>query len=435
MLKAGFARLDVTPPLGTNLSGHTVLRPANTILDPLYANAVVFSDGEKTVAAISLDQIGIPIKTNDRIRQLIAERNHLPFDAVILACTHIHTGPAIDDGCWPNDDLYDETLFKRLADVVTLAIQDMKPAKLRYGYSQEKNIAFIRRFIMKDGSTVTNPGWHNPDIDHPIGEPDENVQVIRVVREDDKDILMVNFQVHPDVIGGLGISADYPGVVRRTVEAALGDVHCIFFNGAQGDTNHINVNCPLWDKNHGMEQSIHMGHAIAGAVLSICDKCTPTDCEKVDFAATEIEVGMNIPTAEEIPWAEKVFKDFDEGRGAEYDTVPMGGAIAYFCARRILMLKDSAPTMKMRINALRFGDIAITGAPGEPFTDIGRNTKNRSPFAMTFYCCCCNGYEDYFPVASAYDEGGYEAKTSNFVSGIAEAITEGNVAVLNLLKK
>ncbi len=435
MLKAGFARLDVTPPLGTYLSGYPSVRHANAVKDPLYANAVVFSDGEKTVAAISLDQIGIPITKSEYARHMIADRNKLDFDAVLLACTHIHTGPAIGDPSFPDDNEYNETLFKRLADAVTLAIQDLKPASLRYARSEAKNIAFVRRFLMKDGTTATNPGRHNPNIDHPIGEPDESVQLVRVVREDAKDILMVNFQVHPDVVSGSGFTADFPGVVRRTVEAALGDVHCVYFNGAQGDTNHIDVNAPAWDSNGGMPQAIHMGHTIAGAVLSICDKCAPMDCEKVDFASTFIEVPLNVPKPEEVPWAESIVKANDEGRLEEVVSGPMAGPIAYYSALRMLALKDSAPTMKMRINALRFGDIAITGAPGEPFTDIGRNTKARSPFTMTFYCCCCNGYEGYYPIRSAFEEGGYEAKTSNFLAGIAEAITDGNVEALNKLHK
>ncbi len=434
MLKAGFARLDVTPPLGIYLAGYPQVRLADTVRDPLYVNAVVFTDGEKTVAAISLDQIGLPLKRSIPMREAIAARTGLDFNAIILACTHIHTGPAISNVTFPDDEEYNQTLTKRIADAVVIAMQDCKPAKLSYARSEAKHISFVRRYKMKDGSTATNPGRHNPNIDHPIGEPDESVQVIRVVREGGKDIIMVNFQVHPDVVSGTGLSADFPAVARNTVEAALGDVHCVYFNGAQGDTNHVDVNCPEWDKNQGMPQAIHMGHTIAGAVLSVCDKCAPMDCEKVDFTTIDIEVPLNIPKPEEIPWAEKVLKDFAEGNMDEYKKQPMGIPIATSCAKRILALKDSAPTRKLPITAIRFGDIGMTGAPGEPFTDIGRNTKARSPFTMTFYCCCCNGYESYYPIRSAYEEGGYEAKTSRFKAGIAEAITEGNVEALNKIK-
>ena len=43
-LRAGAAQVDITPPEGTHLagSGADVHRPAEVVLDPLYAKAVVF---------------------------------------------------------------------------------------------------------------------------------------------------------------------------------------------------------------------------------------------------------------------------------------------------------------------------------------------------------------------------------------------------------
>ena len=49
------------------------------------------------------------------------------------------------------------------------ALTDMKPAKTGIGTSEAKNVAFIRRYRMKDGSAKTNPGVNNPDIVAPIG--------------------------------------------------------------------------------------------------------------------------------------------------------------------------------------------------------------------------------------------------------------------------
>ena len=36
--------------------------------------------------------------------------------------------------------------------------------------------------------------------------------------------------------------------------------------------------------------------------------------------------------------------------------------------------------------------------------------------------CLTNGSEGYFPMQEAYDEGGYEARSSNFRAGVAELI-------------
>ena len=45
MLKAGFGRIDITPPLGVSVQGYYEKRLADGILDPLYATAVAFEDG------------------------------------------------------------------------------------------------------------------------------------------------------------------------------------------------------------------------------------------------------------------------------------------------------------------------------------------------------------------------------------------------------
>ncbi len=73
--------------------------------------------------------------------------------------------------------------------------------------------------------------------------------------------------------------------------------------------------------------------------------------------------------------------------------------------------------------------------PGEPFTDIGRGIKEGSQFEMTLVSCCANGYEGYFPMQSAYDEGGYEARSSNFKPGVAEAIIKSSIDLLKDLDK
>ena len=58
MLKAGFARLDITPPFGRPLDGYQRLRSVKCILDPIYLNAIALSDGEKTIVMIAGDLNG-----------------------------------------------------------------------------------------------------------------------------------------------------------------------------------------------------------------------------------------------------------------------------------------------------------------------------------------------------------------------------------------
>ena len=46
--KVGFARVDITPPLGNFMPGYYKDRFAKEVLDPLQINMVAFSDGKTT---------------------------------------------------------------------------------------------------------------------------------------------------------------------------------------------------------------------------------------------------------------------------------------------------------------------------------------------------------------------------------------------------
>ena len=95
-----------------------------------------------------------------------------------------------------------------------------------------------------------------------------------------------------------------------------------------------------------------------------------------------------------------------------------------------LYYENEAPEIsELKVSCVSFGDVAFAGLPGEPFTDIGRGIKKQSPFTMTIPCCCANGYQGYYPMYDCYAEGGYEAGSSNFKAGVAEALIETSVAL------
>ena len=74
-LKAGFSRLDITPPLGVFVDGYYNDRFADGILDPLEANCVAVSDGEKTAVLLSIDICEVYQVDMDKFRHKVAEEN------------------------------------------------------------------------------------------------------------------------------------------------------------------------------------------------------------------------------------------------------------------------------------------------------------------------------------------------------------------------
>jgi neutral ceramidase len=438
-LQIGFARQDITAPLGVNIGGYYVPRIAVGILDRLYANTLAVSDGETSALLFSLDQLSMDKEQMDIYRNLIAEAAGIPYEAVFIACTHSHTTPLVNRN--GSDTLYADLLGMLLCDAAKMAFADLKPAKLGIGRGTAKKISFIRRYRMKDGSLLTNPGVNNPDIVEPVGTPDDMVQVVHIWREGGDDIAIVNFQVHPDTIGGCCYSADYPGFIRATVESAIPGTRCIYFNGAEGDTNHVNVFPEPGDLNglvtetfddvaRGYTHSRHMGLAIAGAVLQVYEKAAPVSEGKVHFLQQAVDVPSQKGDPSQLPEAERIIKLHDSGRD---DQLPYRGMLLTTVVAEAHRIKNTVygpDSFKLYVTGISFGDVAFVGIPGEPFTDVGISIKSQSPFTMTIPCCLANGSEGYYPMRSAYEEGGYEARSSMFQPGVAETLIERSVTLL-----
>lgn len=448
-LKVGFARVNVTPMMGINISGYFKVRLADGVLDDLEINAIAVNSGKTTVLMLSIDHCGINAETLKEFRRRISEKTKVPADAIYISCTHTHTGPMM----WPDKDgfgdgklekEYREFLCKRAEDVSLFAINDLKPAKMGIGVGKAPNISFLRRFRMKDGSVATNPGPNNPDIVAPIGEVDERVNVIRFDRENAETVVLANFGDHPDTVGGNKISADWPGFFRRETEKALDNVKCIFFNGAQGDVNHVNVHPKGGDLNdmfldfddvsRGYGHARYMGRVVAGAVLQVYDKVEYVNVDRIKYVQHIIKVPSNKPTAEEMPLARRYNELHLAGKDSEIPYKGMMLTTVVAEAQRKVKLENGPDFFEMPITGVAIGDVAFVGIPGEPFSGIGISIKATEGWKMILPCCSTNGYEGYFPMKEAYDEGGYETGSSSFKSGVAELIIEESKKVLDILK-
>ena len=440
----GYGREDVTPPLGTHLSGYFHERLADGILDPLDAIAVAFSDGTNRAVVMSLDIISLR-GYFDLYREGVAAATGLDPQAVFIACTHTHTGPLVGScrygkklDSFERASNYEKWLLDQLASAAKIALNDLAPAKLGIARGEAKGISFIRRYRMKDGSCRTNPGVGNPDIVAPIGEADEQVQLVRVDRTGKPSIAIVNFQCHPDTIGGNKISADWPRVVRETVESVLDDVKCVFVNGPQGDSNHICTD-PAKRSPYLTRQTVykHMGRKIGGVAVGLWDECRPVDVGKVGYSIAKVKVKSNRGRPEQLPEAERIVALHRSGQFAKIpgDT-GMQKTTACAEARRILQLANGPDYFDFPLSTVTIGEaLAFVGIPGEPFTGYGISMKKRSPFTMTVSACLVNGNFGYLPTDEAFKETGYETQGSLFVEGLEKAIVEGHLEQLERLFK
>ncbi len=442
MLKTGFARLDITPPLGAHLAGYFHHRPADNILDPLYVSAVALDDGEKRAVILSIDNLGIKQDILFGIRDSIAKACDTVREAVYITCTHTHLAPGVFQGHNKYDDQteYLSFLSKKAVDVARLAMADFAPSTLSYTRGEVKDVSFIRRYRMKDGSARTNPGYLNPDVVGFIGEVDEQSQLLVIKREGKPEIGIVNFQVHPDTIGGCGVSADYPKFVRDTYEKLIDNSVCMYINGAQGDSNHVDIRLGEDKCRKGYDRTRYMGRKIAMSVVANYELREEIKDTKISFANKTISVKYNKGTPEEVEWANALTAEYDKyGDPMKIPGIAeraAGGSPVQLVAKagRISELSKLGDEKELLISALAIGDVVFGGFPGEPFTEMGRIVKKGSKFTLTIPSCCTNGYEGYYPMEDAYDEAGYESGSAKYVKGTAEKLADELANLINTLK-
>ncbi len=451
-LKAGFSKVNANPTLGIGISGYYVPRYAKGFLDDIEVSAIALSCKEKKMAIISVD-ICEPYQTFvDACCEMIEKATGLPKENIFFTATHTHTGALIE----ANEEFFDapsepiekyaEFLKVRIVDAVKLALDDLKPARMGYcvGYAPER-VAYIRRYKMKDGTTMTCPPIDDPNIDHPIGELDQRVNVVRFDQENGESMVIVNYGVHADTVNGELISADWPGVMRKTLEKALDGTRSMFICGAQGDVGSTNVHPKDGDMNDteisfdnemkspGMARFV--GRALAGTVLQVYDKVNYVDIDDIDIVRKNIKVASNMPNKEDLPRAKKYKELHEAGRDDEIPFTAMELTTVVAESLRMCRLENGPEFFNVRLTGVRLGPVGMVGIPGEAFTDIGVGIKDTEGWDMIMPCSLTNGAMGYFPMKSAYDEGGYEAKTSPFKSGVAEAIIEGGKALLDEMRK
>lgn len=433
-MRCGYYKKEMTPPIGCNMGGKLKPRIADCVVDPLHIRAIAF-EGDGLALILCFDLGGMDTEINDRIRDYLSEKLGCERGGIVLSCTHTHTAPNVFNDREPKAEEFIAMLPQFALAAAQGAIADLHEVTNAYSARSElPGITFTRRYRMKDGTVRTNPGRRNPDILEPMSPPDETIQMIRFEREGEEDLLLVNFQVHPDVMNTSGMSADYPAVVCDTLERALPGTKCIHFNGTAGDLNNVDVHCPEWDPNGGPEHARHMGLSIAGKVMSMYSKARPVAIGPVRAMERTVSIPLKEPEPERVPQAREYVRLHEAGRDDQIPGVTMMERItAVFESYKILQRTPDKTHMQLPVCGISVGDICFVTMPGEAFCDVGRQIRNESPFTTQFLIGICNAYGGYFPTIDAFEVNGYESRTSNFRPGVAELLTQAGKDVTRTL--
>jgi hypothetical protein len=421
----------------------------------LWATALVVDDGETMAAWIDLDVVIVTQKESDAIRAAVGEALDIPPQAVRVSVTHNHAGPPPSPWNWTRQgqealDGYYALLPEYAAGAARLALLDLRPARVAAG-SGESGVAVNRREIAPDGRPVTGT---NPD-----GPIDPQVFVLRIDdREGGPLAAIVGYTMHPTTLGPTNrlISPDWPGHLKRTVEALTGAT-CLFAQGATGNigpgpdgfTDDIGVVRRLGTQIGCEAARVYLGLDLpavlhrhervweSGAPLG---KWTREPIQQTDPVVHIMTRDVMLPLIEQPPLSEaqarvdaaqRMLDDLKQ-RSAPADEIEA----ATFVTKRANMalsrvhMYGGRQSFPVALHLLRIGPAVFVGTEGEPFAEIGMTIKAASPFPATWFGGYTGGWAGYIPTADAYPQGGYEVDTSPFAPQAADVLAKQTLAAL-----
>ncbi len=402
--QAGCARVDITPPLGVSLAGYFHDRRARAVRDHLYANAMVLAGGNQRAALVSCDLICMSAAVAQSAKSAIHEEIGISPDHVLISATHTHTGPELRRNSVVSvNEKWRDNLPARIAEAVRTAASRQVPVTLRAGTAHVEGLSWNRLFRLKDGNEVFGAHGREEQVVREAGPIDPQLQTLSAVTEDGSLVgVLVNFALHPDVIGGGAadfISADWPGELVHALRAVYGrGAVALFLQGAAGDINHV-PHTPTRLPTRGPEKAVQLGRALAGAAMTAMEKAEPMTACVIDAKVEHLAV----------PYYTR-----DQDLACEVAALKTKAHPTDF-ERYIIERFESWPhdgrTADVPVQAFRIGNMGLVGLPAEVFVRIGLEIKEFSPAKQTMIAELANArVSTYVPTGDQARRGAYGAK-------------------------
>ena len=420
-LQVGYARESITPGNGVNMRGYgnDAHRLSTGFLDYIYATCIALKDGDDIVLLYSTDLLTSDLNWTNEARASINQATGVPESNIQIGATHSHTAPAIGTS---HDAIKEwKTMYMNaLVNTATRAIADLAPTTM-YGkkvLTEKQN--FVRHYKMEDGTYAgSNFGnWKLTPVDHAVpGDPE--MTLIKFDREGDKkDILLMNWQAHCDMIGGTLISADYVGAARDILEKETG-MDFIFFLGATGDQN-PNTRIPgekadVNYKKYGEE----LAQWALDAIPEITEKIEGQGIASKEETITYKSNRYGQDRLADAITVNTLFRNTGDSSQANTLAKSLGFQSVYEC-NGIVNCSNYPETGSFTIYVHRIGGLGFVAAPYEMFSESGKYIKTNSPYDFTIVSTVTNNYGNYFPTKEAYEYGCYESYTARYDTGVGE---------------
>jgi hypothetical protein len=351
-IKAGASKKIITPKYPVYLAGLAGNRLSKGIHDELYARCAIVEENNKKYVFISCDLIGLFRDEIEKIIDKISKNKGIEKDNVLIACTHLHSGPDTL-GLWGEEwgksgisQEYMDFLKEKIFECTKETEKNLKPCKIKFSSAYIEGVAKNYR-----GDKI-----------------DDEISIIKIDAEDGKCIAtLVNYGCHPEVLWSenLLITSDYVGYLNDYIENEFSGIS-LFFNGALGGMVVPDV------KENTFEEAKRIGEKIAKKVIT------------AEFENAKFENG--------ILWKKEVFD------------VPLKNP--FLQTEDILKMVERKiydGKIRTEVNYIKFFNSEIITVPGEILPKLGMKLKNKLKSKYKFIISLANdelGYiipeEDFF---------------------------------------
>lgn len=392
-MRAGFAKVNITPPLGTKMIGWGArdARGGCTVLhDPLFVRALYLSHRGQELLILAFDLLFVGRRDSDRFKGVLGRELTLLPQQILINASHTHAGPR----SWnffrgltePADEVYLEKIQAAVVRAAHEARANARPATLAAGIGKTTIPMNRRRPVNGNIHNAPNPG----------GVINDALPVCRVSDKKDKLIaLLFSISTHPVSFCGHNISADFPGVAI----SELGDA--MFLQGTAADSRPAFLaDGDHWKDNTGWHETQTIGRQLAAEVRAVKLKpVTPAfrcDLREMFWPLDKV-------------WTSEKLKTDGLRHWKHYGEATVQSWIALEERReRCGTVPVSVPVL---LHGLQLGHgLRIVAMEGEVVAEHGLAIRQQFPKGVTFALGYSNGDAMYLPTSAMLPEGGYEVE-------------------------
>jgi len=449
-LKAGTAKIDITPPLGTIINGDHIMHYARYIHDPLFAKAMVLQNRKSTIAIMVVDICAMDQHFLDQVKQEIQDKTSIPTTQILISSTHTHAAGSIMSLLMSPADLpYRQQLLPLLVEAVVQAHKRLQNAKIAFGAVDIPEHLTCRRYQMHETYTPQNPLNDQADLvktnpfglEHLIVKPttqtDPQLSYLAVQNLEGKWLgLLANYSLHyvGDWENGT-ITADYFGQFAHHLQAEISADNSfvgIMSNGTSGEVN-------IWDfQNSARYPDEHfakselIGREIAKKVAQSLKHISWQYEAELSALYSIAQVKRRKPDEEELASARSLIGHVDLE-----NVIADENGLKTIYAREQILLNELPDTHNFPLQALRIGKGIIGALGGEFFSETGLRIKKEAGIEHYFTITLANDYVGYIPPAHELEKGGYECwrcRTSCLASEAENLLSEQLLQLIHTLK-